>query len=234
MDKILVKFIVLLLLLSSSICEDVIAAEKETLEKAFYLKGGVGLNTIIPFRIENSEYKGKVKTSNKFPLVEAGIGYRFTDSIRGELIFDYYFLFHSNETSTNTDGDVYKIAYKTKINTLMLNGYKDIITIGKFTPFIGGGIGINSLKDKSSGNIFHKATQSEFKLDSSNSRLVHKFVYKLTLGIDIKLYDEVNLELSYNYFNLGSNRPRIVNGMATIVKRPYYSHSLIAGIRMEL
>ena len=119
-----------------------------------YLKLGTGLNQINPIVIQTNDLNGKIKLSNKFPLIEAGIGSQLTDSIRTELVFDHYFLFCSEENSKNTVGDVFKVNYKTKISALMLNGYKNIITYGIFTPFVGGGIGVEEYLGKGFSSSF--------------------------------------------------------------------------------
>lgn len=226
-------FILMVMASSIGIVNKVQADELHATDKlsGFYLKAGTGINKITPVKIENSDFKGRIKLTNNFPLMELGLGYRLTDTIRSELVFDYYFLFHSNEISTDNDHNVYKIAYKTKINTLMVNAYKDIITIDRFTPFIGGGIGLNSLKDKATGNAFSADGQTQHSLDSSSSKIVHRFVYKLTAGVDVKLSSNVNAELSYNYFNLGCNKPKVIDSIDNIVKRDYRVHNITLGIR---
>lgn len=226
-------FILIVIATSVGILNKVQADELHATNKlsGFYLKAGTGVNKISPIKIENSDFKGRIKLANNFPLMELGLGYRLTDTIRTELVFDYYFLFHSNETSRDQDNNIYKIAYKTKINTLMVNAYKDIITIDKFTPFIGGGIGLNTLKDKATGNAISADGENTISLNPSHSKQVHRFVYKLTAGVDVKLCDNVNAELSYNYFNLGRNRPRVIEGVDNIVRRSYQVHNLTLGVR---
>ena len=83
-------------------------------EGTYYLKGGVGLNHINKSKFSNHAFEGKVKLANKFPLVELGIGYNLTESIRAELLFDYYFLFCSNEKSKDIGGNIYQLLSKTK------------------------------------------------------------------------------------------------------------------------
>ena len=197
----------------------------------FYVKLGTGINRITPVKFANNDFKGKIKLANSFPLMEVGVGYRLTDTIRSELVFDYYFMFNSHETTRN-QLDLYKIAYKTKINALMLNGYKDIITLGRFTPFIGGGIGMSTIKDKATGNVFSSEDEQEYKLIPSFGKRINRFAYKLTLGVDLQLANNATLELSYNYYNLGYNRPKIIDGMDNISRRNYLVHNVTCGIRI--
>ena len=108
-------------------------------ENELYLKGALGLNSIHMTKFSNHDFEGKVKLGDNFPLIEVGIGYKLNESIRAELALDYYFLFRTNETSNNTNHDVFNINSKTKANALMVNIYKDIATIGRVVPFIGEG-----------------------------------------------------------------------------------------------
>lgn len=74
----------------------------------FYLKGGVGLNNIKTAKFSNHDFEGRVKLSDSFPLIEAGIGYKFDNGIRLESIIDYYFLFRTSEISRNPNCDIFK------------------------------------------------------------------------------------------------------------------------------
>ena len=200
-----------------------------------YLKGATGLNYINPFRIRDNEQVGKIKASHTFPLIEVGLGYQFEDGIRLEAVFDYYFLFHSKECSKNiVTGDVFNIFSKNKVNALMLNGYKDIVTIKGFTPFIGGGIGVSTLNEKATGYVVTEEDQLHIPLESTKSNLVHRVSYKLTAGTHFKLADNVTMEVSYNYINLGRNKPRIIEGINNVQSRNYAVHNMLLGLRIKL
>lgn len=217
------------ILSSCLIVSTALASENNNL----YAKVGTGLNQINPIVIQTNDLNGKIKLSNKFPLVEAGLGFQLTDSIRTELVFDHYFLFCSEENSSNIFGDTFKVNYKTKISSLMFNGYKDIITTGTFTPFVGGGIGISFLHDKATGSGKNSANEVFELLDPVSSQQVHRFAYKITAGVDVKLTDNSTLDLSYNYLNLGRNRPRVLEGINNMIARDYLVHNLTASVRFN-
>lgn len=203
-------------------------------ENNFYLKGGVGLNHINTVRFSNHDFEGKIKLANSFPLIELGVGYRVNESIRAELLLDYYFLFRTSETSTNPNNDIYKISSKTKANALMLNVYKDIFTIGHFTPFVGAGIGIATLKESASGYAVSQEDNAHYSLDAIHGKTVNRFAYKLTIGTDVYLSNNVTAEISYNYFNLGNNKSKIIGGIHNIGNRNYGIHNITLGIRFAI
>lgn len=204
-----------------------------TAQSGFYLKGGVGLNNIKTAKFSNHDFEGKVKLSDSFPLIEAGIGYKFDNGIRLESIIDYYFLFRTSEISRNPNCDIFKISGKTKADSLMFNIYKDIVTIGNFTPFVGGGIGIGHLKESAGGYAISREDNVIYPLETISKKR-NQFAYKLTIGSDIKLSNKVTGEISYNYFNLGSNKRKIIGGIQNIGNRTYEIHNITLGIRFAI
>jgi opacity protein-like surface antigen len=204
-----------------------------TAQSGFYLKGGVGLNNIKTAKFSNHDFEGKVKLSNSFPLIEAGIGYKFDNGIRLESVVDYYFLFKTSEVSMNPNKDTFKITAKTKADSLMFNIYKDIVTIGNFTPFVGGGIGIGYLKESAGGDAISRDDNVIYPLEAISKKR-NQFAYKLTIGSDIKLSNKVTGEISYNYFNLGSNKRKIIGGIQNIGNRTYEIHNITLGMRFAI
>ena len=208
--------------------------EAKASENQFYIKGGTGLNTINPLHIKDEEHKGKMKISHTFPLIEVGAGYKFADGIRIEGVFDYYFLFHSKEKTIDKFDNNFIIDNKTKAYTFFLNGYKDITNFGNFTPFIGGGIGISSLQEKATGYVISGINQQHYILDNVKSKKVNRMAYKLTLGVDYKISESFTGELSYNYFNLGYNKPKKLNGVDNVQRRRYGIHNILIGLRKSI
>lgn len=200
---------------------------------SFYLKGGVGLNNIKTTKFSNHDFEGKVKLSNSFPLIEVGIGYKFDNGIRLESVIDYYFLFRTSEISTNPNVDIFKISSKTKADSLMFNIYKDIITINRFTLFVGGGIGVGHLKESAGGYAISQDDNVIYPLEKVSKKR-DQFAYKLTIGSDIKFSDTITGEVSYNYFNLGSNKRKIIGGIKNIGNRTYEIHNITIGMRFAL
>jgi opacity protein-like surface antigen len=216
------KYIILILLTSST--------AYATNGEKFYVKMGVGLNQISPIHFQTNDLNGKIKLASRFPLIQVGTGYDLTESIRTELSLDHYFLFLSDEVSTNTSGDAFKLNYKTKISAAMLNGYKDITNFSIFTPFIGGGIGVSFLQDKATGIGTNTESGISEIIIPMYSQKVYRFAYKLTAGVDIDLTDNSTIELSYNYLNLGRNKPRMLESM---IARDYLVHNLTTSVRFN-
>lgn len=203
-------------------------------DNKYYVKAGIGINHIHTVKFSNHDFEGKIRLTNSFPLIEFGVGRKLTDSIRTELVFDYYFLFHTHETSSNQNKDIFKILVTTKADSLMLNVYKDVFKLGKITPFIGGGVGVATLKEVGKGFALSAEDRVYIPLEKSSKKTFYKFAYKLTGGIDIKISETATLEASYNYFNLGNNKARIIGGLKNIGNRNYGVHNITAGLRFAI
>lgn len=198
-----------------------------------YFKGGVGFNKINDVNFANHDFVGKIKPANTFPLIETGIGYNFLDLIRVEAVIDYYFLFRSKENSTNKNKDNFVINTKTKANALMFNIYKNILTIDRFTPFLGGGVGIVNIKESACGYAISNFDKTHYEINNRTKKR-NTFTYKLTVGTDIKISDEITVEVNYNYFNLGGNKIKSIGGIDNIGSRKYEVHNITFGMRINL
>jgi opacity protein-like surface antigen len=203
-------------------------------DSKYYIKGGIGINHIHTVKFSNHDFEGKIRLTNSFPLIEGGIGCKLTDSIRAEILFDYYFLFHTAETSYNSNKDIFKILVTTKADSLMLNVYKDVLKLGKITPFIGGGVGITTLKEVGKGFALSAEDRVFVPLAKSQKKTFYKFAYKLTAGLDMKISETATAEISYNYFNLGNNKSRNIGGLKNIGNRNYGVHNITAGLRFAI
>ena len=53
-------------------------------------------------------------------------------------------------------------------------------------------------------------------------------------NIEAKLNPNVIAELSYNYFNLGNNKPKVIDGLNNIQHRNYTVHNVLLGCRIKL
>ncbi len=228
------KYITALIALNFLTLITLLSIGKAYAEGGFYFKGGVGLSHVAEVKFSNTEFQGKNKLAGSFPLIEAGIGYQIDKTLRVDLLIDYYFLFRSNETSTNHNSDLYKIESKTKADTLMLNLYKDIGLYGRFTPFVGGGIGIAHLQESASGFAVSSEDNIHYALDAKSKKTFKHFAYKLTIGTDIKINDITKAEVSYNYFNLGNNETKMLGGLRKLGNRSYAIHNITLGMRINL
>ena len=143
------------------------------------------------------------------PVLGAAIGYGFSNNFRleGEIAYQKNDLDKTN----SKDGDI-ELYGNSSSTTLLLNGYYDFKNRSAFTPFIGGGIGIATVKVNNfgPGNIDDK--------DGAPA-------YQATAGIGYALSRQITLELRYRYF--WTSDLTFDDAKAT-----YSSNNITAGIRV--
>lgn len=203
--------------------------------EGLYVKVGTGVNQVNPFNIADDEYTGKIKIKHVFPVVEVGVGYQFAQGIRTEAVFDYYFLFNSKERSKNRDGDKFTVDSKTFANAVLFNGYKDTFTFKNgITHYIGGGLGFSNLKEKAKGSVVEASTGDHHNLGTTKSKHVRRLAYKLSSGFEYNINDSFIADLGYHYFNLGYNKPKVIQGIENMQQRRYSVHSMILSLRYKV
>ncbi len=201
----------------------------ETADKAkYYLKGAVVLNHIYDSKFSNQEFAGKVKLADKFPLLELGLGINLPYDMRAELVCDYYFVFKTKENSTHITNNKIEVNSKTKIDSVLLNVYKNIITHNNITYYVGGGLGVAHIKETAYGNI-----NDVVNLPTEKSKF-NKLAYKLTTGVEFPVYNHIKGDISYNYFNLGANKIKNVGSVKNIGNRNYTIHNITLGLRFDV
>lgn len=204
----------------------------EACAKPDYIKVAFGLNTIKPLTFDTKSDSGKISPSHSFPAVELAVGKRLTDNLSTEIAFYHYSLSHAKESS-NDKKHQYKLEHKNQASSMMINLSNDVFIKQYFDIYITGGIGASRLKDKASGYMIIKSNKQK-PLDSTSTKTVIRFAYKLGVGTRIKLCDGIDLDLGYNYFALGKNRPKIINGITNLKQREYYIHNITTGIYFKL
>jgi len=205
-------------------------------ENNVYIKANIGTNHIKTVNYQN-DIDGNIKLKRQFPVVTLGIGCFLEDNLRMDLSLDYYFLFSQIQT-TNRPETEFTYATKnyvsldTKISDLMLNVYKDIPITTKTNIFLMAGGGVSSIKDESYGVLTYNDQQEVLR--NAYGKHVYRLAYKLGLGVDYKFHDNIIGEISYAYYDLGKNKPMIIDGLPNITKRSFKVHSFTTGIRIAL
>ena len=146
------------------------------------------VNTIGPNRSLNT-------SAGDSPLVGVKAGYRIHDMFRTDVSATYrggYSVSASNAANGVS-------AYKADVTnwTAMLNGYVEPITLGKFKPYVGAGVGaaINS----ASNGVFNGGGANN-KLDD---RTQTNFAWQASVGTAYNLTEHVALDVGYRYLDAG-------------------------------
>ena len=200
----------------------------------FYLKGTVGGLSLNNLKMEGEEGKVKVKSKNS-SFFGVGVGYYFLDNLRTDLSFEHHVnpTFKGSVEAPDQD-EAYKIK-ATTLDTLMLNGYVDLIPSPSVANiFIGGGVGVAKLKEKITCAAFNKETNHSFSVGAS-TKAAYNFAYSLTAGVSLPITDRVYTELSYSWRDFGKTKPKMdEDGGRISPKNAYRGHNISLGFRVSL
>ncbi len=177
-------------------------------EGKFYIKSNVGASKLS--KIDHI----KSKNSN---FLDLGIGYNIKDNVRVDLTFSKT-LDQKHEKSNIPD-----IVVKSEINTLLLNGFLDVVTFDKLNLFIGYGIGVSHTKSN--------VTYSGYKLSKHKNKPKYDIALAGYLGSSYAFSPDINLELNYSYRVKGkSHKVETMDGLSI----SYEGHYIGSGIRFNL
>ncbi len=137
--------------------------------------------------------------------IGGGIGYYFTQNFRADLTFDHRTKAGTNGTRimdmTNNGPDL-------KSQALLANIYYDFNPSSRFSPYLGGGIGLafNELNIRGSASNFTDPatgiTVSQYALDDHTT----EFAAMAAVGVNIALKENLFLDIGYRYNYLGESK----------------------------
>lgn len=156
--------------------------------------------------------------------VIANGGYKFGSGLRLEAELGY----RSNDADSRTQRVTVPAATvnglgKVSARSLMGNIIYDIDTGSKFTPYLGVGAGIASVKADSLGPVLAANT----RIDGSDTR----FAYQGIAGAAVEITRQIALTLDYRYFRTAGPNLRTLTGLTADGK--YSAHTVLAGLRFS-
>jgi opacity protein-like surface antigen len=171
--------------------------------------------------------------------VEAG--YKLDEHFRMSASFDYLPGF-SNNYSNVADGFTTTRDIKVKSYVSMLNLYYDIGQFNDFTPYATIGAGIARNKTGLYTANMSEGTYNLTSVDASHTKT--NFAYKLGLGSKYKINDSFDLDLRYQYANLGkfktgtvesSYKNGVYEGSENSITQTgkLSSHQILLGVRVH-
>lgn len=186
---------IILGLLSASMLTSVAHAE----DNKYYTQFNLGLSAANSTKY-NSTYTNNVGTYNYSydgslgggALVGAEFGTRLNDNFRVGLSLDYRSYENDLKGSGLLSGQ--ERTLETKSLATMLNGYYDFTKGDGFNPYVTVGLGIANNEQEANG----KNGASSFASKENTS-----FAYKLGLGAKYQINNSVDLDIRYQYVDLG-------------------------------
>ena len=172
----------------------------------------------------------KLSTSETVMPLGGAIGYNWAKhgvSLRTEVEFLYRtnLGYDSNPTFMNAASPT-KFSSSMTSKTVLFNGYYDFTNTTKFTPFIGGGVGLSMNNSTTHGSLTSGASPSEYKRDMTN------FAWNLGGGVAYNLTEHIILDVTYRYTDLGKASWGDAN-VAQITSNNLHTNELHFGARYQ-
>lgn len=190
------------IILSTVACACILTSGAQAVESDFFVKANIAYSKLDKVK--------SVKSKNDIAFA-IGAGYNYLDNVRLDLTFDHFVnpKFKNNGKTINGD-----------INTLLLNGFVDIVDISLAKIFVGAGAGVGQAQAKISGD----ATVA----NNGKAKQQYSIAYALYLGSAVEFAPGVTAELTYSYRSLGETKK--LNNSDIKFKGQHLS----AGIRFDL
>ncbi|MBG6208615.1 opacity protein-like surface antigen [Labrenzia sp. EL_126] len=135
-------------------------------------------------------------------MIGAGVGYKFSDHLRADFTIDYEFPTEVSAKAdcTGTCGTPFYSVEKADIDvwTFMVNGYIDIATWNRFTPYVGAGIGASYV---STSDINFRNPDGSTGTYESDGKW--NFAWALMAGAAYDITPNLALDGGYRYLNIG-------------------------------
>ncbi|MCC8371186.1 MAG: outer membrane beta-barrel protein [Rickettsia endosymbiont of Pseudomimeciton antennatum] len=192
-------------------------------------------------------YNEKIK-SNIDGIFGVGIGYYIMDNVRTELTLNFL---TNPEFKVSDNIEMFELKMseqgKTKgnVKSLLLSGYVDLYDGGTVKLFVGAGIGMAQVKEKTTGTVTIGVGDEKVSgTASGSSKNTNNFAYQVTIGTSFNLANAIKLDLAYSWRDYGETKPGKINlkikdmdmniysGKAS--RTPYRGHNLMAGIRFDI
>jgi opacity protein-like surface antigen len=185
----------------------------------WYLRGDIGMSSQSVKNLDNALYSTLTSLNQRTGFDSAGIygvgvGYQFNNWFRGDITGEYRGKsnFHGldlttyNDTGTVQQGSDNYTGSKSEW-LFLANGYVDLGTWYCVTPFVGAGVGmsrntISNFTDTGLNGTAAFGPLPGFAYGDTASKW--NFAWALHAGLAYKVTNNLTLEMSYRYVNLGN------------------------------
>lgn len=191
-------------------------------DSGFYLRGdvGYGYNTYSKLEsfpaaagttvVSNDSLRGSI-------VVGAGVGYQVNSWLRGDVTIEHRTAATARFRETNNSFGQTYVNDSRNSNTAivgLVNGYVDLGTWNRFTPFVGAGVGFRNIR---MGDVFDYAPQNAGATAGVGSygmapaKTSTGLAWALHAGVGYEVASNLKLELGYRYLNMGTPRSANLN-----------------------
>ena len=181
-------------------------------DKGFYIGGQAGVSLPEDTDLDLTGGASLDAGLNTGWAAGLGFGYAYGNGIRGEMELGYHANDVDDVSGASATGDI-------GATSLMINGYYDFYTGGKWQPYVGAGFGAAHVSADTISPV------SGSSVDDSDTG----FAFQGMLGVAYAVSDRVRLTLGYRYFSVPDLGFTTAGG--TDVDSDYSSHDIMLGAR---
>ncbi len=183
--------------------------------KYFKVEGNFGKTSSKVDGVNPEEYINEALntegTKSKKSNTGAGIafGYKYDNNVRTEVSLSHAKLF-----SMKNEGESYSM--NARATTLLVSAYYDFAGVinPSITPYVGAGVGLSTIRTKFS------------QKEVSESNRTNAFSYQVGTGVDVKLSNNISLDVGYRYINYGNRKMKDSDE-----KVKFNAHNVVAGLK---
>ena len=190
------------LILSTIASTFILASSAHAIENDIFIKANIAYSKLDKAR------NAKSKNDVSFGI---GAGYNYLDNVRLDLTFDHFVNPQFKNGKKTIKGDV---------NTLLLNGFVDLVDISIAKIFAGVGVGFGKAQATISGD--------DVAANNGKAKQQYSAAYALYLGTGVEFAPGITAELTYSYRALGETKKLNDSGVK------FKGQHLSAGIRFDL
>lgn len=171
-------------------------------EGGWYLRGDIGYKVYEAPSANYGPLAFSRESMNNTGMIGVGVGYKFSDYLRGDITLDYEFpaKFRGDAACPAPCGalGVSKETAHIDVLTMLVNGYVDIGTWSGFTPYVGAGIGVSRV---STSNI--KFANPDGATGSYPGDSTWNLSWALMAGGSYAFTPNLALDAGYRYLHIG-------------------------------
>ena len=179
-----------------------LASSANAVESNFFVKANIAYSKLNKIK--------SIKSKNDIAF-GIGAGYNYLDNVRIDLTFDHFVNPKFKSKDKTISGD---------INTLLLNGFVDLVDISVAKIFAGVGAGVGQAQAKVSGDKDPK--------NNGKAKQRYSLAYALYLGTGVEFAPGITAEVTYSYRSLGETKKLNRSDIK------FQGQHLSAGLRFDL
>lgn len=179
----------------------------------FYLRGDIGVSNydngglnLVPTA---PNYQTMASSLNNAAFIGVGAGYAFNSWLRADATLEYRSAskfkiteLDTRGTVTGTDDGINVTSGKMSALVGLVNGYVDLGTWHRITPFVGAGVGFATIFTSDVRDVGYAAFAGGS--GSAASKTDTRFAWAIHAGLGYDLTSNLKAEVGYRYLNLGT------------------------------